>query len=622
MNKFILNSNFKPTGDQPSAIEKLVEGVKKGYREQTLLGVTGSGKTFTMANVIEKIQRPTLVISHNKTLAAQLYGEFKQFFPENAVHYFVSYYDYYQPEAYIPHTDTYIEKEATINEEIDRLRHAATQSLLNRNDVIIVASVSCIYGLGSREDYEAMSEHFQVGEKIKRNKLLRRLIKIQYERNDTAFLRGQFRVKGEIIDIHLATGESIIRVEMSGDMIEKIQITPPATLIKEGGGKFTPSPYEGEGWGEVNKITILPAKHFMTPEERLKTALVNIRKELKERLKELKKKKKITEAERLERKTNYDLEMIEQIGYCNGIENYSRHLSDRPAGSPPETLMDFFPASTRGDSTRGGPKDFLIFIDESHVTLPQIRGMHAGDRARKQTLVDFGFRLPSAIDNRPLNFQEFYSKVKQMIYASATPTDFEIRNSAQVVEQIIRPTGLLDPEIEVRKSSGQIQNLIKEVKKRVVKKQRILVTTLTKKMAEELAGFLTENNIKAYYIHSEVETLERVEILRDLRQGKYDVLVGVNLLREGLDLPEVSLVAILDADVGGFLRNETSLVQTIGRASRHLEGKVIMYGDKITPAMRYAMNETNRRRKVQEEYNKKHGITPRAIEAKLHERIG
>ncbi len=611
--KFKLHSNFKPTGDQPGAIEKLVEGVKKGYREQTLLGVTGSGKTFTMANVIEKIQRPTLVISHNKTLAAQLYGEFKQFFPENAVHYFVSYYDYYQPEAYIPHTDTYIEKEATINEEIDRLRHAATQSLLNRNDVIIVASVSCIYGLGSREDYEAMSEHFQIGEKIKRNELLRRLIKIQYERNDTAFLRGQFRVKGEIIDIHLATGEAVIQMQMLGDMIEKIKINPPTPLYKGGNQKFPPS--KGGRGGlkngvRLNEIKILPAKHFMTPEERLKTALVNIRKELKERLKELKKKKKITEAERLERKTNYDMEMIEQIGYCNGIENYSRHLSGRPAGSPPETLMDFF------------PKDCLIFIDESHATLPQIRGMYAGDQSRKQTLVDFGFRLPSAGDNRPLNFEEFYSKVKQMIYASATPTDFEIRNSAQVVEQIIRPTGLLDPEIEVRKSNGQIQDLIKEVEKRVVKKQRILVTTLTKRMAEELASFLTENNIKAYYLHSEVETLERVEILRDLRQGKYDVLVGVNLLREGLDLPEVSLVAILDADAGGFLRNETSLVQTIGRASRHLEGKVIMYGDKTTPAMRYAINETNRRRKIQKEYNEKHGIIPRAIEAKLHERIG
>ncbi len=607
--RFKLYSNFKPTGDQPQAIEKLVGGVKKDYREQTLLGVTGSGKTFTMANVIEKIQKPTLIISHNKTLAAQLYGEFRQFFPKNAVHYFVSYYDYYQPEAYIPHTDTYIEKEATINEEIDRLRHAATQSLLNRKDVLIVASVSCIYGLGSREDYEALSEHFKIGQKIKRNELLRRLIKIQYERSDIAFLRGQFKVKGDTIYINLATGEVVVQIQMFGDVIEKINLTPTPPLLIRRGGK-------GD---EVSQITILPAKHFITPEERMKHALGAIRQELKERVKELKKQKKLVEAERLERKTNYDLEMIEEIGYCNGIENYSRHLSGRPVGSPPETLMDFFPAPA--SQGRDGPKNFLIIIDESHVTLPQIRGMYAGDQSRKQTLIDFGFRLPSARDNRPLNFDEFYSKINKIIYVSATPAPFEIKNSEQIVEQIIRPTGLLDPKIEVRPSTGQVADLIKEIEKRAEKKQRVLVTTLTKRMAEELSNYLKEKNIKAYYIHSEVETLERVDILRDLRQGKYDVLVGVNLLREGLDLPEVSLVTILDADMAGFLRNETSLVQTIGRASRHIEGKVMMYADKITPAMRYAINETKRRRKIQEEYNKKHGITPRPIEAKLHARM-
>lgn len=606
MPKFLLKSKFKPTGDQPEAIAKLVNGLKKNYRDQTLLGVTGSGKTFTMAGIIEKIQKPTLIISHNKTLAAQLYGEFKKFFPDNAVHYFVSYYDYYQPEAYIPQTDTYIEKEATINEEIDRLRHAATQSLLNREDVLIIASVSCIYGLGERADYEAMSQHFKVGQTIKRNQLLRNLVKIQYTRDDKEFKRGSFRVKGENVDIHLATGEGVIKISVFGEKIEKILIynTRP--------GQNQPlwaEQFEAKNSHQLKEITILPAKHFITPEEKQKRGLKTIRQELKIRLKELLKQGKEVEAYRLEKKTNYDLEMIEEIGYCNGIENYSRHFSGRAPGSPPETLVDFF------------ANDFLIFIDESHATIPQIRGMYAGDQSRKQTLIDFGFRLPSARDNRPLNFEEFNKKINRVIYVSATPSEYEIKNSRQVVEQLIRPTGLLDPEIEVRPSSDQIKNLIQEIKIRTNKGQRTLVTTLTKRMAEELANFLREQDIRVQYLHSEVETLERVDILRDLRLGKYDVLVGINLLREGLDLPEVSLVAILDADMAGFLRNETSLIQTMGRAARHLEGKVIMYADKITPAMRYAINETKRRRNFQELYNKKHGITPRQIIAEFHENI-
>ncbi|MBU4257320.1 excinuclease ABC subunit UvrB, partial [Patescibacteria group bacterium] len=593
MQKFILQSKFKPTGDQPQAIAKLVNGINKNYKAQTLLGVTGSGKTFTMANVIEKIQKPALVISHNKTLAAQLYGEFRRFFPDNAVHYFVSYYDYYQPEAYIPQTDTYIEKEATINEEIDRLRHAATQSLVNRRDVIIVASVSCIYGIGEKENYIALSECFKIGQAIKRNELLRRLVKIQYTRNDLEFKRGQFRVKGENIDIHLATGEEIIRVVMSGDIISDILT---ANTNNETRSKFVP----------VSEITILPAKHFMTPEDRMKSAMEAIRLELKERLGELKKQGKEMEAYRLEKKTNYDLEMMEEIGYCNGIENYSRHLSDRAPGEPPATLMDFF------------PKDYLIFVDESHVSIPQIRGMYAGDQSRKQTLINFGFRLPSALDNRPLNFKEFNSKINRIVYLSATPAEYEIKKSNRVVEQLVRPTGLLDPEIEIRPAEGQIPDLINEIGKRTARGQRVLVTTLTKRMAEDLAGFLKDKGVKVQYLHSEIETFERVEILRDLRQGKYDVLVGINLLREGLDLPEVSLVAILDADMSGFLRNNTSLIQTIGRAARHIEGKAIMYADKITPAIKFAVSETNRRRKVQIAYNKKHGITPRGIINKFY----
>lgn len=600
---FTLNSNFAPTGDQPSAIKKLVAGLDKGLDQQTLLGVTGSGKTFTMANIIQTVQRPTLIISHNKTLAAQLYGEFKGFFPDAAVHYFVSYYDYYQPEAYIPHSDTYIEKEATINEEIDRLRHAATQSLINRRDVLIVASVSCIYGLGEKVDYLALSQSFSAGQTIKRNDILRRLIKIQYQRNDKELQRGQFRVRGDRVDIHLATGEAIVRLNLFGDVIDNIRIFN-IRPDKEAAWLMELDDRKGQS---LQRITILPAKHYMTTEPKLADAIIGIEHELAERLKQLRDNGKIVEADRLERKTNYDLEMIRQAGYCNGIENYSRHLSGRVAGSPAETLVDFF------------PDDYLLFIDESHVTLPQIRGMHAGDASRKDTLIEFGFRLPSARDNRPLNFEEFKTKVNQVIYVSATPSDYELKHSEQVVKQIIRPTGLLDPEIEVRPRENQIQDLIKEIEIRVRKKQRVLVTTLTKRMAEELTDYLLQEKISVTYLHSEIDTLDRVEILKQLRSGVVDVLVGINLLREGLDLPEVSLVAILDADMAGFLRNETSLVQTIGRAARHAEGHVILYGDTITPAMRAALTTTTERRKQQEEYNKKHGITPKTVVAQEHE---
>jgi excinuclease ABC subunit B len=598
-----LHSSFKPTGDQPKAIKKLLEGLKKDLHQQTLLGVTGSGKTFTMANIIQEVQRPTLIISHNKTLAAQLYGEFKSFFPEAAVHYFVSYYDYYQPEAYIPHSDTYIEKEATINEEIDRLRHAATQSLINRRDVLIVASVSCIYGLGEKMDYLSLSQKFSAGQKIKRNDILRRLIKIQYQRNDAELQRGQFRVRGDRIDIHLATGEAIVRLSLFGDTIEKIIV-------------FTIRPDKSAAWlmkladnkGEsLEAISILPAKHFMTTEPKLHEAIIGIEAELKERLEQLRTLGKVSEADRLERKTNYDLEMIRQAGYCNGIENYSRHLSGRAPGSPAETLVDFF------------PDDYLLFIDESHVTLPQIRGMHAGDASRKDTLIEFGFRLPSARDNRPLTFGEFKTKINQVIYVSATPADYELQHSEQVVHQVIRPTGLLDPRIEVRPRENQIKDLLQEIEIRVRKNQRVLVTTLTKRMAEELTEYLAQEGIKVTYLHSEVDTLDRVEILKELRAGTHDVLVGINLLREGLDLPEVSLVAILDADMAGFLRTETSLVQTIGRAARHSEGQVILYGDKITPAMKAALDVTNKRRKVQEDYNTKHNIVPKTVTSKEHD---
>lgn len=603
---FKLHSKYKPTGDQPQAIKKLVAGINKNYRDQTLLGVTGSGKTFTMANIIEQTQKPTLIISHNKTLAAQLYSEFKQFFPTNAVHYFVSYYDYYQPEAYIPQSDTYIEKESTINEEIDRLRHATTQSLINRRDVIIVASVSCIYGIGAREDYAKLSADFKKGQKIKRNDLLRKLIKIHYERNDTAFYRGQFKVKGDTIDINLATGEQVLRIMMYGNEIDKILVFN----IKPGSDKpVWASDLKNKNAIELTDINILPAKHFMVEDNVMKEATAKIRKELKTRLKVLEKEKKVVEAYRLERKTNYDLEMISEIGYCNGIENYSLHMSNRKPGSPPSTLMDFF------------PKDYLLLVDESHVTLPQVRGMFAGDQARKNTLIDFGFRLPSAKDNRPLNFEEFNQKINQAIYVSATPQEYETKKSKVIAEQIIRPTGLLDPKIEVRPNKGQIDDLIQEIKNTVAKKQRTLVTVLTKRMAEELTEYLVEKKIKVQYLHSEIDTLQRVEILKDLRTGKYDCLVGINLLREGLDLPEVSLVAIVDADIGGFLRHETALMQTVGRAARHSEGRVIMYGDKITPAMKATISETERRRKIQIAYNKKYNITPKTIKAEFHDSI-
>ncbi|MBU3911853.1 MAG: excinuclease ABC subunit UvrB [Candidatus Omnitrophica bacterium] len=594
MSDFRLVSSFKPEGDQPKAIERLLSGLKRGSRFQTLLGVTGSGKTFTMANVITSLQRPTLVISHNKTLAAQLYGEFKEFFPHNAVEYFVSYYDYYQPEAYVPQTDTYIEKDASINDNIDRLRLSATSSLMSRRDVIIVASVSCIYGLGSPDDYQGLLLFLEKGQSIKRVDLLARLVNIQYSRNDIDFKRGSFRVRGEIIEIFPAYKETAYRVYFFGDEVERIAEVDPLT---------------GEVLGEMGKIAIYPAKHFVTTEERIEKAIATIEIELKEQLEALKSNNKLLEAQRLNSRTRYDMEMLREMGFCNGIENYSRHLSDRQPGSRPYCLLDYF------------PDDFLTIIDESHVTIPQLRGMYNGDRARKQVLVDYGFRLPSALDNRPLNFDEFMSIIHESIFVSATPSIYEMKNSGQVVEQLIRPTGLIDPEIIIKPSEGQIADLVENIKKRSVVGQRVLVTTLTKRMAEDLTAYLKDAGVKVNYIHSEIGVIERSEILRDLRKKEFDCLVGINLLREGLDLPEVSLVAILDADKEGFLRSETALIQVSGRAARHIDGQVIMYADTITNSIRKTIEETNRRRSKQLEFNKEHNITPRSIDKAIRNGI-
>jgi len=588
MNSFKLVSEFQPKGDQPQAIESLTENVLEGAEQQVLLGVTGSGKTFTMANVIEKVQKPTLVISHNKTLAAQLYGEFKELFPENAVEFFVSYYDYYQPEAYIPSSDTYIEKDTLINEEIDKMRHSATRSLLERNDVIIVASVSCIYGLGSPEAYHGMLLYLEKGMDISREEILSKLVEIQYERNDIDFHRGTFRVRGDVVEVFPAHEESrAIRVELFGDHVEDISEIDPL---------------KGKVVERLDKVPIYPGSHYVTPPDRMQKAIQTIREELKERLEWFRSRNQLLEAQRLEQRTKFDLEMLRELGYCQGIENYSRHLTGRRAGEPPPTLLDYY------------PKDYLLFIDESHVTLPQLIGMYRGDRSRKETLVEYGFRLPSALDNRPLMFEEFEGRVRQVIYVSATPSDYEMKKSrGRIVEQIIRPTGLSDPLLDVKPAKNQVDDLLGEIQKRVKRKERVLVTTLTKRMAEDLTEYFADLGIRVKYLHSDIDTLDRVEIIRELRLGKFDVLIGINLLREGLDIPEVSLVAILDADKEGFLRSEKSLIQTFGRAARNVNGQVILYADKMTQSMDQAILETNRRRKIQDEFNKIHNITPQSV---------